>query len=142
MADEDEDAVAHRVLSTIFDRNSCFRQSKFSWYLYFGTAENQMWGAVNSSKQPPQYPNFIVNQIDLEKVLSAKRLGKIDKAYVVLSLRIDLNSYTFLGCKKAEEIYEIVKDTTPRMGPSGLYYWLLPSSIIGGVDDDPFVKAM
>jgi hypothetical protein len=139
MSDEDADAVAKRVLGTMFDKNSCFRPSKLSWYLYFGTVENQMWGAVNSSKQPPQYPNFIVNKDDLEMIVHAYRIGKLNYAYVVLSERNDLNSFTFLGCLKADAVYELLKDTPTRMGPSGRAYWLLPASITKGVEEeDPF----
>jgi hypothetical protein len=106
--------------------------------MWYGTADGRKWGVAISSKDPPQYPNFILNKISVEHLIKTKKSGKIDKAHVVLAKREGANSFSYLGHLGAEKVYEDLKDVRPMFGRSGMEFWILPSSITGDDDGDPF----
>jgi hypothetical protein len=135
MTDNDDDVV-HRVLSTVFT-NPNFRQSKFSQFMLYGVEEGKKFGIVISSKDPPQYPSYILNKLSVERLISTKNNGKIDGAFVVLAQR-EGATFKYLGHLDATSLYQQLQDVRPFFGKSGLEYWILPPSITGEVDGDPF----
>jgi hypothetical protein len=133
---ETVDDVVHRVLSTMFT-NPDFHQSYNVPYMWYGTAEGKKWGVVVSSTDPPQYPNFILGKLSTERLVRAKSSDKIDEAHVVLAKR-EGASFRYLGHLTVESLYQQLENVRSIMGRSGLEFWILPSSITGEYDDDPF----
>jgi hypothetical protein len=132
-----EDDMVSRVHSTMFT-NPSFRQSKLSQYMWYGTAEGKKWGVVIASKDPPQYPNFIVNKISIETLIKAKSLGKVDEAHVVLAQRDGANGFTYIGVLDANRLHEQLQDVKTIFTRSGFTLWIVPPSITGSDDGDPF----
>lgn len=111
MSDQQSDDDVTRVLKTVFT-NASFHTSKFSQHLRHGTVEGKKWGVVISSKDPPQYPNFILNKLDTEHLIKTKKAGKIDEAHVVFAQR-EGSGFTYLGHVDAEKLYQQLQACGP-----------------------------
>jgi hypothetical protein len=118
-----DDATRNALRNILSDPN--FKQSLYSPFLYYGPIGSAKVGVVLATKKPP-YDKYALNQGDLELVIKAKTIGKIDEAYVVhVEWKEDLPP----GSKPpgtdpayAVAIHTKWKDLPPRSGPFGPFW--------------------
>jgi hypothetical protein len=86
--------------------------------------------------------NHALGKKYLDRLLEAKRTGKIAAAFVVTARVSKDYTYIYVGYCDAEKLYELLKDVLPRKSEFG-EYWLLqpdltPLGAAASDDDDDF----
>jgi hypothetical protein len=124
------------------DRNGLadiFRDPRFAEIrrnCLYGVIDGVKIGVVIATRNP-DYNNNALNRPELERLLAAKRNGKIDEAHVVAA---DVNGTerTYCGAMSAEEVQQKIDAfwLRPRAGRFGEFY-TLPLGFIP-VEDTPF----
>ena len=118
-------------LKSIFTDERFQQFGKFRWHAVIDGAKV---GVVLATRNPP-YDGFALNKGDSDRLLAAKRSGRIDAAYIVKTA-IDprTGAMTFCDSFDAEQLETAVLATLPlRIGKLGPF-WVLPPN----PDDEPF----
>jgi hypothetical protein len=117
----------HGVLAGMFG-DKRFRQ--FKKFRYYGEVNGEKVGVVIANKGA-SYNNYALNKVDFDHLLAAKRIGKIDLAFVVA-----VANGSYVAHRDAEECGELLRELTPRSGQFG-DFWTLTEHQITGVEE-PF----
>jgi hypothetical protein len=104
-----------------------FREGRI--WCWHACVEGTKIGIVLATQKLP-FTGVLVNKPELDRLLAAKRAGKIDHAMVVAasvtSSGIGARTYRYLEHREAEDLYAHVKLMTPRNGVYGAF-WTLPN---------------
>jgi hypothetical protein len=103
---------------------------------YFAEIDGRKIGVVLAT-QSPTYDEFAVNKSDLDRVVAAKRDGRLADA-VVVAARIDRGAQTFLDQIDGEVLQAKLASEPTRDGKFGAFYVLLPRIGFPARDDEPF----
>jgi hypothetical protein len=104
---------------------------------YFAEIDGRKIGVVLAT-QNPTYDDLALNKSDLDRVVAAKRDGKLDDALVVAA-RIDhRGAQTFFDQIDGELLQEKLASELPRDGKFGEFYVLPPTIGFPARDDEPF----
>ena len=99
---------------------------------YFGEIDGKKIGVALATKNPA-FDEAAVNKSDLDRVITAKRDGRLDEAKVVAAKMNGGGVPTFYDQIDAELLQEKLAGVPPRSGRYGEFY-TIPSSV--GFPDD------
>jgi hypothetical protein len=85
----------------------------------------------------PSFNNPALNKIEFDRLLAAKRDGKIDEAVVVFARTNGNATPTYCGDMDAEDLEALLRGFTPRSGRFGEFY-VLPDHVLPTLIDAPF----
>ena len=119
------------VLSGMFTDPRFRPLRQWRWY---GVIDGIKVGIALATRTPG-YATFALNNPDMERLLAAKRDGKIDAAFVVAAHTDRLNTHTYAGFRDAEVLHEtVLQKLMPKKGAHGDFWVLTLDLITTGVD--------
>ena len=118
-------------LKSIFTDERFQQFGKFRWHAVINGVKV---GVVLATRTPP-YDGFALNTTDCDRLLAAKRDGRIDLAFVVkTAIDPKTGAMTFCDSFDVEQLETAVLTTLPlRIGKHGPF-WVVPPN----ADDEPF----
>jgi hypothetical protein len=118
------------VLAGIFTDDRFQQYGPCRWY---GEVDITRVGIVLATYNA-RYRNYGLNKGDYDRLLDAKRSGKLDEAFVVMAARDGNGARVYRDSADAEVLKAMVlADIQPRDGEFGPFY-----ALPGHPDDEPF----
>jgi hypothetical protein len=112
-----------------------FTDQRWQWFdrrHYFASYEDARIGAVLAT-WTPDYENFALNEDDMNRLLGAKRDGKIDRAFVVMA-KFNGTRMEYCSLRDAERYYnEVLRHQPTKNGRYGRF-WALRSYLLSDED--------
>src|SRR5262245_22285437 len=98
-------------MSNTISLQSMFEDKKWQEvgpYCYFTETNNTKVGVVLAT-QRQGYPNFLINEGTLQRLLKGKLEGKIDQAFVVAAKLNGAARPTYFGQMDAEQLHKLLQ---------------------------------
>jgi hypothetical protein len=124
------------TIANIFDDPSCHQIDTRLFFREVDVVDGGKRQGVVLATWNETYGNFALNCGEMERLLTGKRDGKLDEAYVVAAQKNSTGRYEHLSHVLAEELSARLSSKPTVTGKFGSFWSLKPSEL--NIDDMPF----